>query len=154
MDAITYLSFQGGDRFFQGCNLLLRVALLLALQSYHSLRGIGYETLVGEFLLHTSQETFEVLKLSLHLGDLCLDVDHIAQRNCKLVGTYHEGRSRCILLCHYIDGAEVTHLGNHSVEGLEVVTAHSLQFKLFLGGDVLRRTDHTYTRHDLLSLRS
>ena len=78
LNTITYLSFQCSDAFFEGSDLFLRVALLLALKGYNSLRCIRYETLVRELLLHTCQETFEVLKLSFHLGNLCLDINHVA----------------------------------------------------------------------------
>ena len=42
------------DAFFQGSNLFFRVALFFSLESYYLFWGVGYETLIAEFLLHTS----------------------------------------------------------------------------------------------------
>ena len=97
------LVLQSCDRFLQRCDLLLRVALLLALESHNSLRSVSHELLVRELLLNACEESFEVLQLSLLLLYLCSNVNHIAKRHCELVCAYHEGSCGRVLLRYYVD---------------------------------------------------
>ena len=84
------LTLQGSDALLEGGNLLLGVALLLALHGNDGLGGILHEALVGELLLDAGQEALEVLQLSLHLLDLGLHVNHIAKGYGVFDSTYHE----------------------------------------------------------------
>ena len=75
------LVLQGVEALLNGGNLLLGVALLLALALHHGLGGVGHEVVVRELLLHTRQEALQVLQVLLELGYLGIHIDEVAYRN-------------------------------------------------------------------------
>ena len=91
LGTLFLLGLEGCYGLLQRGYLFLGVALLLALHGDHLFRRILHETLIGELLQDACQETFQVLQLRLQLGNLGIDIDEVAQRYGKLVGTHHEG---------------------------------------------------------------
>ena len=73
------LRLEGGEGGADGGELLLGVALFLALHGHDGFGGVGYEFLVAELFLYAGEELGVLVQLFVELGNLFLDINLVGQ---------------------------------------------------------------------------
>ena len=122
-DARTVASLlcEGVYRSLDGGYLFGSVGLLLAFEGNHLLGGVGYETLVGELLLHSGEEAFVALEFLFEFGEFLLHIDLVGKGNAVFNRTYEECHRSGALLFDRSDGADVAHLQEHGIKAAVVL---------------------------------